>query len=159
MSGLKYMGLVEYLIQKGWITDLGHTTELVTEDIEKWFLNETVDDAILEAAEELDLETQVSVSAELLGYSNDPTVLTVNTEIATFSDKSLVLRQRSYMNRSFASLRNKHEILTPDVFRMVFKVGRTLSETLKYFAHPELMEDESQVDGDPGDSRKRMLRP
>ena len=90
---------------------------------------------------------------------DEPTVTAVNTEVANFSDKSLVLRQRSYMNRSFASLRNKHEILTPDVFRMVFKVGRTLPETLKYFQSPELMEDESQVDGDPGDSRKRMLRP
>lgn len=89
----------------------------------------------------------------------EPIVTTVGVEVANFSDKSLVLRQRFYMNPKFISLRNKHEILTPDVFRMVFKVGRTLSETLKYFAHPELMEDESQVDGDPGDARKRMLRP
>ena len=106
-----------------------------------------IDDAIAEVAQELEKTYPV------------PTVVAVNTEVANFSDKSLVLRQRSYMNRNFAALRNKHEILTPDVFRGVFKVGRTLSETLKYFAHPELMEEESQVDGDPGDARKRMLRP
>src|ERR1700677_4299626 len=111
------------------------------------------------SSEEIEMVSEGSPVVDPEMDYTEPQVTAVNTEVANFSDKSLVLRQRSYMNRNFAALRNKHEILTPDVFRMVFRVGRTLSETLKYFAHPELMDDESQVDGDPGDARKRMLRP
>ena len=42
----QYVGLANYLIQQGWVTDLGLTAGLVAEDIEKWFLNESRDEKL-----------------------------------------------------------------------------------------------------------------
>ena len=87
--------------------------------------------------------------------SNEPTVTKCGVESAHFSNGITILRQRPYLNINFAGLRNAHDILQSDTFRSVFQVGRTLSETQRLFANP----GDIQVDGDPGDARKRILKP
>jgi hypothetical protein len=96
---------------------------------------------------------EFSGSQEVL--STNPVVTKVGVESAHFSNGITILRQRPYLNINFAGLRNAHDILQSDTFRSVFQVGRTLSETQKLFANPE----DIQVDGDPGDARKRVLKP
>ena len=63
-------------------------------------------------------------------------VISCTNEVATFDDKSMVVRQRPTLNATFGI----QQIMQPDNFRRIFKVGCTADECKARLANPELFE-------------------
>ena len=79
-------------------------------------------------------------------------VLRVGPEQASFSDGSVVLRQRMSLHPIFGKINTA--ILQPDVFRSIFAVETTIKECERRLKDPEYLNQ--SPDGVPGDVTARV---